>query len=363
MMRLFALLLALFLGLSSKSFAQNEEDHTLENDSLYNTAKDFSITAFPIAFFLPETGLAFGALGISIFNIGEKEKWRKSQVGIGLAYTLKNQILVFVPYELYFNDKWKTQGELGFYRYFYNYYGIGIDSPASNLEIYGANFPRIINTVSYRLTDEVFVGIRNKIDVFEIPTTGEVLSNDNPLGIEGGTVSTIGLSISYDSRDNIFYPSKGNFTELILEHGSAYSFSDFTFTGVSLIARKFVPIKKQHIIGLNLFTGTQFGNVPFFNYYFFAGRGYNDRRFIDRNNTLAQIEYRYPIYKRLTGVAFTSISTFSSTYLGQFNESWKPAFGIGLRFQLTKKEKSNLRLDFAKGVEDVQFYITIGEAF
>ena len=102
MLKYFFVLLFIFFGLTSK--AQSESDSVHIDTSVYKASDDFSLTVFPIVFFLPETGLAFGALGITVFNIGEEKNWRKSQVGLGLAYTLKNQILVFVPYDLYLND-------------------------------------------------------------------------------------------------------------------------------------------------------------------------------------------------------------------------------------------------------------------
>lgn len=361
MLKYFFIFFLIFCGLTSKVNAQSSIES--KDSSVYKSSDDLSVTAFPIVFFLPETGLAFGALGITVFNVGKEKKWRKSQVGLGLAYTLKNQVLVFIPYDLYLNDKWRVFGELGFYRYFYNYYGIGINSDPDALEIYGANFPRIINTTAYRLNESFFIGLRNKLDVFEIPSTGELLASQSPLGIEGGILHTLGLNLSYDNRDDIFYPSKGVLADFIIEGSNNAILSNFNFVSISLDASFFYSIKDKHILGVNFVSGSQLGDTPFFNYFFFIGRGYNDRRFIDRNATVLQAEYRFPIYKRFTGVAFTSIGTVGNQYIDQLSNPLKPAIGGGLRFQLSKKQKSNLRVDVARGLEDFQFYITIGEAF
>jgi len=106
-----------------------------QNDTTtYKPKDDLSLSGFPVVFFLPETSLSFGAAGILVFNAGKKKAWRKSQISLGFAYTLKNQILNFVPYELYFKQNWKLNGEVGYYRYFFNYYGIGSDTQEENLE-------------------------------------------------------------------------------------------------------------------------------------------------------------------------------------------------------------------------------------
>lgn len=366
-MRIFVLVFFLFLlGLTSKGEAFVVQSY-LQDTSEYNKQDDFSLSAFPLAFFLPETGFAFGGAGILVFNVGDQKAFRKSQISLGAAYTLKNQLLIFVPYELYLKQKLKIYGEIGYYRYIYNYFGIGIDSRESDLETYSANFPRIVNTVSYRLNEKYFLGIQNKLDVFEIVQAGELLSDASPTGIEGGILSSIGVSLSYDDRDDIFYPTKGAFIEFVAETAGRHTFSTFDYSLFQLDARYFRSLVKNHIVGVNLYTGSQLGNSPFFNYFFMSsgkrGRGYNDRRFTDKNIALLQAEYRYPIYKRLTGTAFTSVGTVSATYGGLVNSTKKVSYGAGLRYQMSKKQKSNLRLDVARGDEGFQFYITIGEAF
>jgi outer membrane translocation and assembly module TamA len=78
---------------------------------------------------------------------------------------------------------------------------------------------------------------------------------------------------------------------------------------------------------------------------------------------VAQLEYRYPIYKRFSGVAFGSISEVGASLKQLLRESLKPAAGFGLRYQLTKEERSLLRLDLGFTKEGNALYITINDAF
>ncbi|MGB1039683.1 MAG: BamA/TamA family outer membrane protein [Flavobacteriales bacterium] len=352
-------LLFISLFLFFKGFSQT--------DSFYNPKDDFSISAFPIAFFLPETGLAFGGLGQTIFNIGEEKSWRKSQVQLGIAYTLKKQLLIFAPYELYLNQNWKINGEVGYYRYFYNFYGIGINSSKDNLEFYDANYPRIISTVSYRFTDNFLAGISYRFDKFKIPKTDSLLTKLKPKGFNGGLLSTLGVELTYDSRNDIFYPSKGIFATLKIDNSSNFTFSNFDYWSVLLNASYYTQLADNHILALNFTTGSQIGNSPFYNYFYLSSgknaRGFDDRRFLDNNLNLFQAEYRFPIYKRLRGCAFTSLGTVSNTYSDLYSNPQKFSYGAGLRFQLNKKQLSHLRADVAHSYEGFQFYITIGEAF
>ncbi|WP_066758924.1 BamA/TamA family outer membrane protein [Crocinitomix algicola] len=359
MIRFFSLLLSL---LYCFSFAQSSNDTTN-----YDAKNDFSLTGFPVVFFLPETSLSFGAAGIMVFNAGKEKAWRKSQISLGSAYTLKNQILFFLPYELYLKQKWKIHGELGYYRYFFNYFGIGIDSKEVDLETYDANFPRLLATLSYRVKPTFLVGFQYRFDYFEIPRMDSLLTLNNPIGSEGGVVSTVGISMSYDTRDDIFYPRKGVLANFIAETSGDYTLADFSYGLMQLDVTHYFTLKDKHTIATNLYTGTTIGNSPFFTYYYFSsgkkGRGFNDRRFIDRNIGMLQMEYRFPIYKRLRGTVFSSIGSVGNTYSDVFTNRQLWSYGGGLRFQLSKKQMSHLRLDIARGFEGLQFYMTIGEAF
>lgn len=350
--------LVLFL-LSQRSFTQS--------DSSYNPKNDFSLNGFPLVFFLPETGLAFGGLGLTVFNIGKEKSWRKSQVQLGVAYTLKKQLLIFAPYELYLKQNWKINGEIGYYRYFYNYYGIGIHSNKNDLEFYDANYPRIISTVSYRLEEKWLVGLSYRFDNFEIPNTNTLLNTNNPEGIAGGVLSTLGIEMGYDSRDDIFYPSAGLFGTLKVDNSSNITFSHYDYWSVLLNLSYYKELSKNHILALNYQTGSQLGNSPFYNYFYLSSgknaRGFDDRRFLDKNINLLQAEYRFPIYKRFRGCAFSSLGTVASNYQDLYSNPQKFSYGAGLRFQLNEKQKSHVRADVAHSYEGFQFYVTIGEAF
>lgn len=263
------------------SFAQPQKQ---KDSTSYNKKDDFSLSAFPLAFYLPETSLAFGGAGITVFNSGKEKAWRKSQVQLGVAYSLKKQILIFAPYEFYFKQKWKLNGEVGYYRYFYNYYGIGVASNQSDLESYDANFPRLLSTLSYRLKPSLLAGIQYRFDYFEIPRTDSLLQLEQPVGIDGGTISSLGIAITYDNRDDIFYPRKGFLATLIAENSGKYTGASFSYTLLQLDISHYTTIKEKHTIATNFYTGTTAGKSPFFAYYYLSsgkkGRGYNDRRFI-----------------------------------------------------------------------------------
>lgn len=368
MKTLLLVLLASFLPVFSM-YAQTSADSaaTDSTSTSYHPKDDFSITAFPILYYLPETSFAFGCAGITVFNIGQEKTWRQSQVRVGVAYTLKKQFFVYFPYELYLGQKWKVHGELGYYHYFYNYFGIGRNSIEDSLEVYNANYPRFLGTASYRIKPKFLMGLQYHFEHYDIPSTGVHLTEDHPTGSGGGTISSLGLVATYDSRDDIFYPKDGFFATLLFENADRYTFSDFNYSLVQLDFSYYKSFNKKHILAFNYFAGTTLGNAPFFTYYYFSsakkGRGYNDHRFIDRDMDVLQAEYRFPIYKRFKGTVFGSVGSVGDSFGDEFKNKQLFSYGTGFRFQLNKKQSTHMRLDIAHSKEGFQFYFTLGEAF
>ncbi|WP_419211891.1 hypothetical protein ACNR9Q_14240 [Maribacter sp. X9] len=59
-----------------------------------DSTKNLKITAFPVVFYLPETGLGYGGLGLSTFRLpGEVKETRPSSIQLGITLTTKKQFL------------------------------------------------------------------------------------------------------------------------------------------------------------------------------------------------------------------------------------------------------------------------------
>lgn len=133
--------LRLYIIAFSISFSLSAQQNT-SNDSL---VKHLKISAFPVAFYTPETAFGFGGLGIGNFWLkgGEDKETRPSSIQLGASYTTKSQVLIYAPFEFYKHDeRWRLLGEVGFYKYFYNFYGVGIDAMEEDEETYEVTFPR-----------------------------------------------------------------------------------------------------------------------------------------------------------------------------------------------------------------------------
>lgn len=357
------LFLVLFLALAQVVAAQ--KDTTAEE-----SVKNFDITAYPVLFFLPETRWGVGGASVVTFRLlGESDETRPSSFNGGFAYTQNKQLLFFFPYSLYKNNNdIKIIGEIGYYVYFYNHYGIGNESLPENQEIYDVKFPRIHTSALHRFGD-FYAGIRTRYDNYNISDLkeGGILENDNWASQGGGQLFTYGPLLQYDTKDYEFHPSKGFLVEAGLLISNEGFLSDASFTKFHLDARYYYSYRDEHIIASNLYMGLIGGDAPFSELFYFGSskraRGYADRRFTDRSFFAYQNEYRFPIWNWLGGVVFGSTSVVAN----EFNELWNNDFrlsgGAGLRIRLNEKDRVRLRLDYAISEEGTNFYLTANNAF
>lgn len=330
-----------------------------------------TFSGFPVVYTTPETGWAFGGLGVYAFRMkGMPDDSRPSQVTVAAAYTLNKQILLFAPFQLFWKEaKRNAYGELGYYRYNYFYYGIGNDAKRVDEETFDVNFPRVRLNGMARVRPNTYLGIRYWYDGYDIQRIEEdgLLDTNRPTGVNDGTeISGAGFISNYDTRDNIFYTREGYYIELGTLHAGKALGGDFNFNKYSLDARKFIPIGKG-ALGINAYLEFTTGNAPFYQLSFLGGgrrmRGYLEGRYRDKQYSMLQTEYRFPLFWRFKGAVFAATGGVDNTVGGIFS-NLRFAYGGGLRFLINPQEGVHVRMDYGIGEKgETGFYLTIGEAF
>jgi len=325
----------------------------------------------PVAFYLPETSFAFGATGILTFKkSSQTEEERASQVLFAGVYTLKNQIEVLGTFELYANHrKHRVKGEFGFYKYQYNYFGIGADSRAEDFEKYKVNFPRFQISYSRKLLGVLNVGVGYRMDRFkmrEIKPNG-LLDTDRPIGWDGGLKSNYELNIFIDTRDNLNAPYRGFYGEITYQGSLEWFFSDFDYTKVDIDLRYFTPFGNAWTLGHQLWISHNSSGAPFYELGHIStssrSRGFDDRRFISAKMATYQSELRFPIVGKIRGSAFYTYNLMPDSWTALFENREYVSYGIGLRYVLIEESRAGLRFDIARGAGDFNFFVTFNEAF
>jgi outer membrane protein assembly factor BamA len=350
-----AILLCPFIALAQK------------NDSL---AFKPNLVGYPILFYGPETRLGFGAAGFLTFKLNKFDTLsRTSQINLGGAYTLENQILSYASFDLWTtSNNYNITGEIGYYRYFYDFWGVGTEP--KQIERYSLIFPRLRLEAVRKIFRGFYAGIKYTFDDFDITEReegGRLIQNLYP-GTRGGTISGLGGVVKYDTRNSNFYPTKGYKLLASYERFDELIGSDFNYnlTWINLI--RYFDLKKDKVIAANIYGRFAQESVPFFHMSQIGGnkrmRGYYQGYHRDKQMVGWQVEYRMPVIWRLGFVAFAGNALVSESINSLAIKNTKTTIGTGIRFEIDQERKVNVRVDYGYSSDNTSgFYITVGEAF
>ena len=345
---------------------------TSDTASVAKGLRKESLFPLPIIYYTPETGWAGGVSLFSTFRTkGQTKLSRPSQAQVGFAYTQRKQLLFYLPFQIFpGNQKWQLYGELGYYRYTYQFFGIGNETSIADKENYDVNFPRIRVNLLRLVKPHHYIGLRYWWDDYRIVQTqkNRLLEIGNISGYKGGVISGTGLIYNFDSRDNLFYPTKGIWAEAEVFLNQRSLGSDFNFTRTSLDIVYYRSLSKRSVLASNLWFAFLNGDVPFQQLAFIGGpkkmRGFFEGRLRDKNLWMAQTEYRLSLPKRFGWVAFIAIGSVSPTPINLFTQKTHFTYGSGIRFAISKKDQVNIRLDVAGNeLGEIAPYLTVKEAF
>ncbi|MBW3466792.1 BamA/TamA family outer membrane protein [Arthrospiribacter ruber] len=356
----------LILIFSGSSFAQNEP-----LDKPGKEEKQTTIAVLPLIYYTPETSWAFGAGAVANFRLGAEEETFESQVALGGAYTLFNQFLSYTSWRIFTEqNKHLFAGELGWYDYVFFFYGIGPGVSESDREVFNSRLPRLRFDYLRLIKGDFYVGVRYWYDNFQIQEVeeGGLLDGNNIPGSMGGRIGGIGPMLYYDSRDSQLYPTSGMFAESSLQIFRPWAGSDYSYMRWIGDFRQVLPIKENSVFVYQAYAELLSGEVPFFGMPLLGGnrlmRGLFEGKFRDRNMALVQGEYRWKFKPRWGLVGFSGLGNIFSPSNPFDIGNTKLTYGTGLRYQLSKKEKLNLRFDVAHSPgEGLLFYLTFGEGF
>lgn len=324
---------------------------------------------FPVVYYAPETRLVGGIAGITTFRLRpDSLRARPSSVTAGAAYTQNKQVLLYANFNIFYNAaRWYAFGEAGYYKYSYKFFGIG---QAETPEVlYGVDYPRIKLTATRRVLPHLYTGIGAMYEDYKITDTATTgpLANDGIPGIRGSRTVGFGPQLVYDSRDSVLFPTHGFFGTAGWQASSPTFGANCSFNRYVLDVSYYRKLRPKVVLATNVFTSLVTGDAPFQQQSLLGGnrrlRGYYEGRYIDKNLTLLQSEVRLPLWRRFGAAVFGGLAALGGEDDFLRLNDLKYAGGLGLRFNVVRRDHLNLRLDYAVGQGSSGIYFTVGEAF
>lgn len=351
----------------------SEQVHA-QNDSIASNKVNFSI--YPVLGYQPETRFAFGVIGFLVYDIADSEAdayYRPSTISPYFLYTLNNQMLLAIDFDLFFKNGYFLDIKPRYYKYPDFFFGIGNDNKIEDEELYTNEFLRLDGRFMKFINHKWSAGFRFDIQnnsLYDFDEDGQLIDSDL-VGIDGGLNVSLGPTAQVDTRDNILYPSRGVFARADIDFYSKHLGGDFNYIHFLIDLRKYVSVKNEkNILAFQAAANFTSGHdVPFYKLQKVGGdsrlRGIeNANLYIDKQSFWMQAEYRRTLFWRFGGVAFAGFGDVAPGLDKYRFDELKYVVGLGGRFQAMKDEKLNIRLDAGIGRGgQYAFYLSVKEAF
>jgi hypothetical protein len=182
--------------------------------------------------------------------------------------------------------------------------------------------------------------------------------------LNGDVTSTgLGAVLSYDSRDNIFTPTRGLQSEwYVREHWGEFG-RDFEYQQVDAKNRWYFQPGSRWVVGWRFDVNFTSGDVPFYALPSINQRGIAKARYQGETVVATELEARYDIDGRWFGVAFGGVGRAMDSLhdIGSAPDRW--AGGAGIRYLMVRALGMHVGIDVARGPEEWTFYIQTGNGW
>ena len=182
-----------------------------------------------------------------------------------------------------------------------------------------------------------------------------------------GRINSITWQKVYDSRDNIYEPTRGrriSYTAQWAGHGLGGDFDFYKFTAEM---RAYKKIGAKNVLAFRARGGFIQGDAPYSQLFTLGGadtlRGYEDDQFRGKNMYNATLEFRFPIVKKVSGVLFTDIGdAWDAPNVPWYKNTKSFNYGVGAGIRITTPI-GPVKLDYGIGKDKKKFHFSFGTQF
>ena len=182
-----------------------------------------------------------------------------------------------------------------------------------------------------------------------------------------GRINSITWQKVYDSRDNIYDPTRGrriSYTAQWAGHGLGGDFDFYKFTAETRMYKK---LGAKNVLAFRARGGFIQGDAPYSQLFTLGGadslRGYEDDQFRGKYMYNATLEFRFPIVKKVSGVLFTDIGdAWDAPNVTWYNSKKTFNYGVGAGVRVTTPI-GPVKLDYGVGKHKNKFHFSFGTQF
>lgn len=192
-------------------------------------------------------------------------------------------------------------------------------------------------------------------------------ADDNYVENNFGRINSATWQKVYDSRDNIYEPTRGrriSYTAQWAGHGLGGDFDFYKFTAETRMYKK---IGAKNVLAFRARAGFIQGDAPYSQLFTLGGadtlRGYEDDQFRGKKMYNATLEFRFPLVKKVTGVLFGDIGdAWDAPNVTWYDSKKSFNYGFGAGVRITTPI-GPVKLDYGLGKDENKFHFSFGTQF
>lgn len=192
-------------------------------------------------------------------------------------------------------------------------------------------------------------------------------AKDNYVKNNFGRINSATWQKVYDSRDNIYEPSRGrriSYTAQWAGHGLGGDFDFYKFTAETRMYKK---IGAKNVLAFRARAGFIQGDAPYSQLFTLGGadslRGYEDDQFRGKKMYNATLEFRFPLVKKVSGVLFADIGdAWDAPNVTWYDSKKSFNYGVGAGVRIITPI-GPVKLDYGVGKDENKFHFSFGTQF
>ena len=320
----------------------------------------------PVATLITEPALGLGgALGLAFINAPLGNRTPDITVVGGMGTEDGSKGAVASDMRHWFDGRLETRAAIFYAAVNLDFYGVGED-PALvgnplpyNLEPAGG-----LLEARYRVgSSPIWVGLSyayaKTLVAFDAEAGMHGVPNFSPTSKMGG----IGPSLTLDTRDNFFTPTRGSYVEATANIFSTALGGDEEFQRAQITAMQYVRLPRALFLGVRAQATASSEDTPFYFRPFIYQRGVPAMRYLGEEIAQIEVELRWQFWNRFSALGFGGTGATWVDDEGVESPKTVTVGGAGFRYELARKYGIHVGLDVAFGPDGRAFYIQWGSAW